>query len=56
MQTYIDTTRYHAALDALEKIAREHDDAAPEMLRTLLIEAVGDQLGIWPASCEGASN
>ena len=47
---YFENDAYHNALDQLEAIARTFDPAAPDDLRTRLIEAVGD-LGVWPISC-----
>ncbi|SFH22970.1 hypothetical protein [Ensifer sp. OV372] len=46
-ETYIATETYNVALDQLENIARTFDPAAPDMMRTRIIEALGD-LGIWP--------
>jgi len=47
---YFDTDTYHHALDKLEAIARTFDPAAPDDLRTRLVEVLGD-LGIWPVDC-----
>ncbi|MBM3089262.1 hypothetical protein GFB56_00310 [Ensifer sp. T173] len=49
MQTYVHSGLYHHTIDQLETIARTFDPAAPDILRTRIIEALGD-LGIWPAS------
>ncbi|MFF0949374.1 hypothetical protein ACFYE9_17380 [Rhizobium leguminosarum] len=47
---YIHADTYHSALDTLEAIARTFEPAAPDDLRTRLIEVLGD-LGIWPIDC-----
>lgn len=44
---YFHADAYHAALDSLEAIALTFDPAAPDMLRSQIIEALGD-LGVWP--------
>lgn len=44
---YFHSDAYHDALDSLEAIARTFDPAAPDMLRSQIIEALGD-LGVWP--------
>jgi hypothetical protein len=44
---YFHSDSYFSAIDAVEGIARSFDPAAPDDLRTRLIEALGD-LGIWP--------
>lgn len=48
--TYVQPDTYHHAIDKLEAIARTFDPAAPDDLRTRLIEVLGD-LGVWPADC-----
>lgn len=48
--TYIATATYNVALDQLETIARTFDPAAPDMMRTRIIEVLAD-LGIWPEDC-----
>lgn len=58
---YVATEIHSAALDQLETIARTFDPAAPDDLRTRIIEALGEIAGIWPASSfagedEGAFN
>ncbi|MDW9417108.1 hypothetical protein NKY66_00095 [Sinorhizobium meliloti] len=45
--TYVQQDTYTNAIDKLEAIARNFDPAAPDVLRTQIIEALGD-LGIWP--------
>lgn len=50
-QAYLHTHIYHAAVDALERITRDHDPANPDCLRSTIIEALGEIGGIWPASC-----
>ncbi|MGR9434777.1 hypothetical protein ACU8OP_07135 [Rhizobium leguminosarum] len=47
---YIYDDAYHCALDRLEAIARTFEPAAPDDLRTRIIEVLGD-LGIWPIDC-----
>lgn len=44
---YFHSDTYLQAVDKLEAIARTFDPAAPDVLRTQIIEALGD-LGIWP--------
>lgn len=51
--TYIATETYNVALDQLETIARTFDPAAPDDLRTRIIEVLGD-LGVWPEECLAA--
>lgn len=51
VQALFHTHTYHAMLDALEGIVIDHDPADDGMLRTRLIETLGDVAGIWPVSC-----
>lgn len=44
---YFHADAYHHAIDTVENIARTFDPAAPDDLRTRIIEALGD-LGVWP--------
>ena len=44
---YFHADTYFHAIDTVEDIVRTFDPAAPDDLRTRLIEALGD-LGIWP--------
>ncbi|MEP7453289.1 hypothetical protein [Phyllobacterium sp. SB3] len=46
-QCYHHSHLYHAMIDQLEQIARTFDAAAPDDLRSRIIECVGD-LGVWP--------
>ncbi|MCJ2876523.1 hypothetical protein JUM41_19935 [Rhizobium pusense] len=46
---YINSERYNLAVSDLETIARTFDPAAPDDLRTRIIEVLGD-LGVWPES------
>jgi hypothetical protein len=46
--TYINSDHYHAQVDRLEEIARTLDPAAPDDLRTRIIEV----LGVWPVYCQ----
>jgi len=45
---YYRANTYHAALDKLEAIVRAFDPAAPDMVRSDLIQVVGEELGVWP--------
>ncbi|QND20403.1 hypothetical protein HB774_09995 [Rhizobium leguminosarum bv. viciae] len=47
---FIHDDAYHSALDRLEAISRTFEPAAPDDLRTRIIEVLGD-LGIWPIDC-----
>ncbi|MGR9237937.1 hypothetical protein ACU8OH_03825 [Rhizobium leguminosarum] len=47
---YIHDAAYHSALDQLEAIARTFEPAAPDDIRTRVVEVLGD-LGIWPDEC-----
>lgn len=47
---YINPERYNLAISDLETIARTFDAAAPDDLRTRIIEVLGD-LGVWPETC-----
>lgn len=47
---YVNSDRYNLAVSDLETIARKFDPAAPDDLRTRIIEVLGD-LGLWPDSC-----
>lgn len=47
---FVQSDTYHRAIDRLETIARTFDPAAPDDLRTRLIEVLGD-LGVWPSNC-----
>ncbi|MBY3493883.1 hypothetical protein [Rhizobium laguerreae] len=49
-EQFIHDDAYHSALDQLEAIARTFEPAAPDDLRTRIIEVLGD-LGIWPVTC-----
>jgi hypothetical protein len=46
--SYLATDAFAAMLDQLEHIARSFDPAAPDDLRTRLVEALGETGGIWP--------
>lgn len=50
-QIYIPTNSYNAVVDKLEDIARNFDSAAPDMLRSSLIQVLGEELNIWPEDC-----
>lgn len=47
---FLPLTSADAALDSLVAIARNFEPAAPDDLRTRIIEVLGD-LGIWPIDC-----
>lgn len=52
-QFYFSSHIYHATVERLEQIAAGHDPECPHAvgtLRTLIIEALGEIGGIWPAS------
>lgn len=52
-QVYFSSHVYHATVDRLEQIIAAHDpdnEYDVSMLRTWLIEALGEVGGIWPAS------
>ncbi len=51
MQIYMPTDAYHSVLDQLENVFATFDPAAPDCLRTRLISILGEEGGIWPASC-----
>lgn len=47
---YIHDAVYSVAVTRLETIARNFDAAAPDDLRSRIIEVLGD-LGVWPDEC-----
>jgi len=47
---YIHDAIYSVAVTRLENIARNFDSAAPDDLRSRIIEVLGD-LGMWPEEC-----
>lgn len=52
-QVYFPSHILNATLDRLEQIVTKHDHGCPydaSMLRTRLIEALGEVGGIWPVS------
>ncbi len=51
MQHYIPSDAYHYVLDQLEDLFETFDPAAPDDLRTRLIMILGEEGGVWPASC-----
>ncbi len=51
MHTYMPTEAYHHVLDKLEKLFDTFDPTAPDCLRTRLVMILGEEGGIWPASC-----
>lgn len=57
MQTsaYVHSDTYHNAVDKLEAIARTFDPAAPDMLRSTIIQVLGEDLGLWPQDCSPLS-
>ncbi|MGP4690627.1 hypothetical protein [Agrobacterium cavarae] len=48
---YINSELYDLAVSDLETIARTFEPAAPDDLRTRIIEVLGD-LGMWPIDCQ----
>nr|WP_321457419.1 hypothetical protein [uncultured Cohaesibacter sp.] len=56
-EIYIETAKHEAIVSEIESLmlAGEGPDADPietGMFRTRIIEALGDNLGIWPDCCE----
>lgn len=47
----IQADTYHHALDRLEAIARTFEPNAPDMLRTVIIQVLGEDLNLWPEDC-----
>jgi hypothetical protein len=54
VSAYVKQDAYHHAIDRLEAIARSFDPAAPDMLRSAIIQVLGEDLGIWPEECRKA--
>lgn len=52
---YVQNDTYHNAIDKLEAIARTFDPAAPDMLRSAIIQVLGEDLGLWPQDCSPLS-
>lgn len=50
MQSYFSNDVYHHVLDQLEAIVRTYDPAAPDMVRSDIIQVLGEELGVWPTS------
>jgi hypothetical protein len=48
---YVHSDTYHRAIDKLEAIARNFDPAAPDMVRSAIIQVLAEELGIWPREC-----
>lgn len=48
---YRQNDAYFAAIEKLETIARNFDPADPNDLRSAIIQAVGEDLDIWPEEC-----
>ncbi len=48
---YVQQDTYQNAIDKLEAIARNFDPAAPDMLRSAIIQVLGEELGLWPVDC-----
>ena len=49
-QVYFHSDDHAHTIDRLEVVARTFDPAAPDDLRSRIIEILGD-LGIWPMGC-----
>lgn len=47
---YFQTNTYFHTIDKLEAIVRAFDPEAPDMVRSDLIQVLGEELGIWPIS------
>lgn len=47
---HIHSDTHSHAVDKLEAIVRNFDPAAPDMVRTDIIQVLGDILGIWPVA------
>ncbi len=45
---YVPSDIYFHAIDKLETIVRSFDPTAPDMVRTDIIQVVGEELGVWP--------
>ena len=47
---YFHADTYLHAINKLEAIVRAFDPAAPDMVRSDIIQALGDELGVWPVT------
>ncbi|AEH79585.1 hypothetical protein SM11_chr2331 [Sinorhizobium meliloti SM11] len=45
---YISTDTYFHAIDRIEQIVRTFDPEAPDMVRSDIIQVLGEELGMWP--------
>ncbi len=45
---YFHTDTYFQAIDKLEAIFRKSDPSAPGMVRSDIIQVLGEELGVWP--------
>jgi len=48
---YVNAQVFAHVVDRLEQIARTFDPAAPDMVRTDIIQILGEELGVWPEEC-----
>ncbi len=55
-ETYITNDAYNCILDKLENLFHTFDAAAPDDLRTRVIMILGEEGGVWPASCQTSDN
>ncbi|MBB4955529.1 hypothetical protein H4S14_003520 [Agrobacterium vitis] len=55
-ETYITNDAYHGILDKLENLFRTFDTTAPDDLRTRMVMILGEEGGVWPASCQNGDD
>jgi len=51
---YANAEVFAHVVDRLEQIVRAYDPAAPDMVRTDIIQVLGEELGVWPEECLAA--
>jgi hypothetical protein len=42
---------YRHAVDKLEAVVRSYDAEAPDLVRTAIIQILGEDLNVWPDDC-----